>query len=323
MATLKLTSSGGGVQSIDTPSTASNFTSTLPGTTGTLLDTNSALASSKLTGALPAISGAALTGIGGRTANNKIINGDFGVNQRAVSGTVSLSAAAYGHDRWKAGSGGATYTFATSANVTTITITAGTLQQVIEGNNLQSGTHTLSWTGTAQGKIGSGSFAATGVTGTATGGTNLTIEFNTGTITKVQLEAGSTASAFEYLQLQQQYANCQRYYQKYKNDSGAAGEGFWGTGLQDSATSFVGGFVFQTPMRIKPTAFETSGVASHYKVQIKANGSVVCSAVPTVTGMTTWGARLVFTTSSGLTAGEAGIYRSNTTAAYVAWSAEL
>ena len=76
-------------------------------------------------------------------------------------------------------------------------------------------------------------------------------------------------------------------------------------------------------MRIQPTAFETSGTATDYKVQIKANSSVTCSSVPTVTGMTSWGARLVFTTASGLTAGEAGIYRSNTTAAYVAWSAEL
>ena len=50
MATLKLTSSGGGVQSIDTPSTASSFTSTLPGTTGTLLDTNSSLPAANLTG---------------------------------------------------------------------------------------------------------------------------------------------------------------------------------------------------------------------------------------------------------------------------------
>ena len=80
MAILKLTSSGGGVQSIDTPSTSSNFTSTLPGTTGTLLNSASSLAAanltgtvvdarisaltaSKLTGALPAISGANLTGI--------------------------------------------------------------------------------------------------------------------------------------------------------------------------------------------------------------------------------------------------------------------
>ncbi len=36
---------------------------------------------------------------------NKIINGNFDINQRAVSGTVSLSAGVYGHDRWKDGSG--------------------------------------------------------------------------------------------------------------------------------------------------------------------------------------------------------------------------
>ena len=48
---------------------------------------------------------------------NKIINGNFDINQRAVSGTVSLAAGEYGHDRFKGGAGGATYTFATSANV--------------------------------------------------------------------------------------------------------------------------------------------------------------------------------------------------------------
>ena len=157
-----------------------------------------------------------------------------------------------------------------------------------------------------------------------TGQTNV-IATNSATfyVTGVQLEAGVNATDFENLQYGQQYALCQRYYQKYLNDSGATGEGFWGTGLQDSTTSFVGGFVYQTPMRIKPTAFETSGTATDYRVQIKGNSSVTCSAVPTVSGMTTWGARLTFTTASGLTAGEAGIYRSNTTAAYVAWSAEL
>lgn len=299
MADIVLTGNTSGAITVAAPAVAGTNTITLPASTGTM-----ALTSNRL-------------GI------NKIINGDFAVNQRAVSGTVSLSSGEYGHDRFKGGSSGATYTFATSANVTTITITAGTLQQVIEGNNLQSGTHTLSWTGTAQGKINSGSFAATGVTGTATGGTNLTVEFNTGTVTKVQFEPGSTTTPFQYLLYSDQLELCQRYYQKYLNDSGATGEGFWGTGLQDSTTSFVGGFIFQTPMRIQPTAFETSGTATDYKVQIKGNSSVICSSVPTVTGMTSWGARLVFTTASGLTAGEAGIYRSNTTAAYVAWSAEL
>jgi hypothetical protein len=145
---------------------------------------------------------------------NKIINGNFNINQRVVSGTVTLSAGQYGHDRWKAGASGCTYTFATTEGVTTLTITAGSLQQVIEGNALKSGTHILSWAGTAQGKIGAGSYGASGVTGTATGGTNLTIEFNTGTLSRVQLEEGSSATTFEQRPFALELLMCQRYYEK-------------------------------------------------------------------------------------------------------------
>lgn len=143
---------------------------------------------------------------------NAIINGNFSVNQREVSGTVSLTAGVYGHDRWKAGNSGCTYTFATSGNVTTLTITAGSLIQVIEGNNLFDGTYTLSWTGTAQGKIGAGSYSASGVTGSVTGGSNLNIEFNTGTLSLVQFEPGAVATPFERRPYGTELALCQRYY---------------------------------------------------------------------------------------------------------------
>lgn len=146
---------------------------------------------------------------------NRIINGNFQVNQRGVSGTVVLAAGQYGHDRWKAGASGCTYTFATSGGVTTLTITAGSLQQVIEGSNLQTGTHVLSWTGTAQGKIGAGSYAASGVTGSVTGGSNLTIEFNAGTLSLVQLEPGSVASPFEHRAYGKEEHLCRRYFQAY------------------------------------------------------------------------------------------------------------
>lgn len=129
---------------------------------------------------------------------NKLINANFQINIRAVSGTVVLAAGQYGHDRWKAGASGCTYTFTTSAGITTITITAGSLQQVISGDNLQSGTHTLSWSGTAQGKIGAGSYSASGVTGSVTGGANTTIEFNTGTLSLPQFEPGTAPTTFEH-----------------------------------------------------------------------------------------------------------------------------
>lgn len=112
-----------------------------------------------------------------------------------MSGTITLAAGSYGHDGWKAGAAGCTYTYAESGGLTTITITAGSLKQIVPGKTLESGTVCLSWSGTAQGKIDSGSYAASGVTGTAMAGTNLSVEFGTGTLTKVQLNYGSVPLA--------------------------------------------------------------------------------------------------------------------------------
>lgn len=151
------------------------------------------------------------------SCKNKLINGNFAVNQRAVTGTVILAAGAYGHDRWKAGTSGCTYTFSTSNNITTITIATGSLRQIIEGVNLQSGTHCLSWTGTCQGKIDGGSYSLTGVTATATGGTDLIVEFNTGTLSKVQFEPGSYPTTFENLVFSTELEICKRYFEKSYN----------------------------------------------------------------------------------------------------------
>ena len=62
---LVIKGSSSGQVTVDVPAAAGTNTLTLPATTGTVLDTNSALASSKLSGALPAIDGSALTGLGG------------------------------------------------------------------------------------------------------------------------------------------------------------------------------------------------------------------------------------------------------------------
>jgi hypothetical protein len=151
---------------------------------------------------------------------NRIINGGFIMNQRGHTSGTALASGSYGHDRWKGGASGGTYTFtagSTGVNIT-ITITAGSIIQVIEGANLPvSGTYVLSWTGTAQGKIGSGSFGSSGITGTITAGTNTNIEFSTGTCGNVQLEIGSVATSFDYRPFTTELALCQRYFEKSYN----------------------------------------------------------------------------------------------------------
>lgn len=127
---------------------------------------------------------------------NKLINPDFRVNQRLVTGTVVLAAGEYGHDRWRGGSSGCTYTFASTENVTVVSIHSGSLQQVIPGYNLSSGDHCLSWSGTAQARIDGGSYGNSGLTGSATGGTNLTVEFGLGSISNVCLIEGVTPGIF-------------------------------------------------------------------------------------------------------------------------------
>ena len=189
---------------------------------------------------------------------NAIINGNFGVNQRGVSGTVSLSAGEYGHDRWKAGASGATYTFSTSGGVTTIDISAGSLIQVVEDVNVVTDTYVLSWTGTAQGKIGSGSFGDSGVTESVTGGSNLNIEFGTGTVSKVQLEVGDTATEFEHRSIGEELALCQRYYQnigKYGNSSFPIGAGYFFDSGRGSGAFFI---PLSCPMRISQPSISTA-----------------------------------------------------------------
>jgi hypothetical protein len=50
-------------------------------------------------------------------------------------------------------------------------------------------------------------------TATLTGGTNAIVEFNTGTLALPQLEAGPAATEFEWRDLGDELALCQRYYQ--------------------------------------------------------------------------------------------------------------
>ena len=79
----------------------------------------------------------------------------------------------------------------------------------------------------------------------------------TRTITGVQLEAGTTASDFEFLPYDVNLARCQRYYIKF-NNSGTQGE----IGVAYSSSSASSVYRFPVPMRSSPT--QTYGSGSGY-----------------------------------------------------------
>ena len=256
---------------------------------------------------------------GGGAARNLVINGGFIINQRAVSGTVILDAGTHGHDRWKAGASGCTYTFATSANVTTITISAGSLVHVVEGTLLQSGNVVLSWAGTAQGKIAAGSFGASGITATATGGTNLNIEFGTGTLASVQLESGTIANAFEIRPPTIELLLCMRYFFSWVPGASAR---VFGIGQCYTTTNAAYHLkTFTVPMRAAPTV--TTSAATDFAVSTSNAGSAILSAVGTWLTTTTEMVTNSTTSAALLTAGNVSVLYSQTANAYVFASADL
>jgi hypothetical protein len=166
---------------------------------------------------------------------NRLRNASFNINQRAVSGTVTLAAGAYGHDGAKAGAGGATYTFAASGIDTTITVTAGSLILPIENVMIEGGSYALAHDGTALARVwqgtgtsGSGAYATCtratplGVSGLAAA-TQTNVEFSMGTILRPQLEPGAYATAFERRPPSVEIASCQRYFISTYNEGVAPG----------------------------------------------------------------------------------------------------
>lgn len=161
---------------------------------------------------------------------NKIINGDFRINQRAYTSASNLASGSYGFDRWKSTFTNTTLTFTSAPQGQIVTINSGgSVEQIIERENMPAGTYVLSWTGTATGRVyNTGatppSYAASPILVTLDGSANVEVEFTasggTRTLQNVQLEAGSVASAFEYRPIGTELALCQRYYHQLRAGNG-------------------------------------------------------------------------------------------------------
>jgi hypothetical protein len=258
-------------------------------------------------------------------SGNVLINGAFEINQRGYVSAANLASGDYGFDRWKSTFTNTTLTFTPAPQGQEVTINSGgSIEQVVERANVPAGTYTLSWTGTATGRVyNTGatppSYAASPITVTLDGLANVEVEFTasgeTKTLSKVQLEAGSSATPFfrNGTTLQGEISACQRYFYA------VAGPG--GTGLINggyySSTSFYGIIRPPVTMRSAPTVTSTptdfavySGNTSRAVTSISVNNSM-SEAIS-----------LQLVTSSA-TQGNSGWSESTDPAAYVRFDSEL
>lgn len=208
---------------------------------------------------------------------NKFINADFQVNQRAFVSGAALAAGVYGHDRWKAGAGGCTYSFTSVLPSNSLTITAGTLMQVIEGAHSEGGSFWLAWTGTAQARVNGGAYAASPMlTSGLTGGVDITVEFNTGSLANPQFETNGV-SLFERRPPSTERLMCERYYRRVTVHL---------SGYSVSIGGSIAATLHWPAMRAVPTA------------TVAAAGTAANVATTTLDALATHGARFILTATA-------------------------
>jgi hypothetical protein len=263
------------------------------------------------------------------TNPNLIINGNFTINQRAYVSAANLASGSYGFDRWKSNYTNTALTFTSAPAGQSVTIsTSGVLVQIVEQANVPAGTYTLSWSGTATGRIyNSGgaapSYAASPVTFTADGLADVVVEFtasgSTKTLSKVKLELGSAASAYSYAggTIAGELAACQRYYEILKPPA----SGIFCMLQVNATTSGLGAFTYGVQKRVAPTI--TFGTAADFDVYDGSANRIAVTALTAATiGTKTF--RVGFDVASGLTIGQASMLLSDSGAnAQIQFSAEL
>jgi hypothetical protein len=137
-------------------------------------------------------------------------------------------------------------------------------------------------------------------------------------VTGIQLETGTVATPFEMRNIGQELALCQRYYYRISGVNGRIA-----VGANQSTTGATAVIQLPVPMRTPPTALEQSGTASDYGIQVSGSTGT-CSAVPEFVSASTNTTAAVTFPQSSLVTGQAGVFSfKNTSAAYLAWSAEL
>ena len=164
------------------------------------------------------------------------------------------------------------------------------------------------YSGTAGSWTGSSFYSATGATSVV--GTNGATFYITG----VQLEAGTTASPFEYRQYGTELALCQRYFYMVSKGTGEIGVGWNYTSSQASWITY-----FPVTMRTAPSLYYNNG--AYYTFYRNGSGQSVTTFNVDVASTSI--CTLYNNTEISGTAGQSGILRTTSGTGYVGFSAEL
>jgi hypothetical protein len=160
---------------------------------------------------------------------NRVINGNFRVNQRGYLSGLALPVGTYSFDRWKStvASTALTFTAAPAGQLVTLNI-GGQIAQIIERADMPAGRYLLSHAGTARARVyksgaAAPAFATTNFVVDLDGLADIVVEFegtstSQRTVGEVQLEqiaadgVVADASPFERRPLGLELALCQRYF---------------------------------------------------------------------------------------------------------------
>jgi len=173
------------------------------------------------------------------------------------------------------------------------------------GSNFTSGTLATSW-------------SSRNIANSAVGQVNVGASINNYfQITGVQLEAGTTASDFEFLPYDVNLQRCQRYYIKIAE--GATQPIYMGMSFNSTQASAI--ILLPNPMRTTPSIDQTSGTNYYRYVSNATNTSFDSFTFDFGTGNQALAIRT--TSISGLTGGNSGWFQSINASSYLAFSSEL
>lgn len=244
---------------------------------------------------------------------NKLINGNFALNQRNyASGAATTVANQYTLDRWRVVTSGQSITYTTSGIGRAVVFPAGGGEQVIKGENIEGGIYTLSWIGAGTATVNGVAIANGGQTSSLTAGANVTVKF-VGAVQQAQFEP-VVVTPFEqrYPKLEMMLAR------EYCFRNSSAGQGLVGAGLAYASTNAAFFIPFPTQMRAAPT------LSSSNLYITNGAGSLLSPTGSAILAITNDSALVQINVSSGLTPGQASLlYAGNGSGGFIGFDSEL